>query len=231
MNLKRIFTVLSLLPLRLAAAALALAMLVGSVANDSQAGENDELFYHLGAALGRSLSEFELSKDELKDVQKGLAAVVTGKDTAPPTEEQMLAIGELRNERVAKATVAFLDSAKKDKGAKVQESGLIYFEEEAGSGASPSGSDTVKVHYHGMLLDGTVFDSSVERGEPAEFPLDRVIACWSEGVAMMKIGGKAKLVCPPAIAYGDRGAPPAIPPGAVLIFNVELLEVTAKAAE
>ena len=82
----------------------------------------------------------------------------------------------------------------------------------------------MKVHYHGTLRDGTVFDSSVERGEPATFPLNRVIPCWTEGVQKMKVGGKAKLVCPSNIAYGDRGAPPKIKPGATLVFEVELLE-------
>ena len=83
----------------------------------------------------------------------------------------------------------------------------------------------MKVHYHGTLTDGTVFDSSVQRGEPATFPLDGVIPCWTEGVQKMKVGGKAKLVCPSAAAYGDRGQPPNIRPGAVLTFEVELLEI------
>jgi FKBP-type peptidyl-prolyl cis-trans isomerase FkpA len=123
-----------------------------------------------------------------------------------------------------------LEGIKKEDGAQVQSSGLVYFEVEAGSGESPAVTDTVKVHYHGTLANGAVFDSSVARGEPAEFPLNRVIACWTEGVAMMKVGGKAKLVCPPGIAYGDRGAPPSIPGGAVLTFEVELLEIVAAAA-
>jgi FKBP-type peptidyl-prolyl cis-trans isomerase FkpA len=94
-----------------------------------------------------------------------------------------------------------------------------------GSGASPQASDTVVVHYHGTFPDGSVFDSSVERGEPARFPLNRVIPCWTQGLQLMKVGGKAKLVCPPQIAYGARGAPPRIPPNATLLFEVELLEI------
>ena len=94
-----------------------------------------------------------------------------------------------------------------------------------GNGASPKASDTVKVHYHGTLRDGAVFDSSVDRGTPAEFPLGRVIPCWIEGVQKMKVGGKSKLVCPANLAYGDRGAPPKIQPGAALAFDVELLEI------
>ena len=94
-----------------------------------------------------------------------------------------------------------------------------------GSGPSPTATDVVRVHYHGTFPDGQVFDSSVERGEPARFPLNRVIACWTEGVQLMKVGGKAKLVCPPEIAYGARGAPPRIPPNATLHFEVELLAI------
>ncbi len=94
-----------------------------------------------------------------------------------------------------------------------------------GTGASPAASDVVQVHYHGTFPDGRVFDSSVDRGSPAAFPLNRVIPCWTEGVQQMKVGGKAKLVCPPAVAYGERGAPPTIPPNATLIFEVELLAI------
>jgi FKBP-type peptidyl-prolyl cis-trans isomerase FkpA len=94
-----------------------------------------------------------------------------------------------------------------------------------GSGPSPTASDTVKVHYHGTFPDGRVFDSSVERGVPASFPLGGVIACWTEGLQQMKVGGRARLTCPPALAYGEHGAPPTIPPNSTLIFEVELLEI------
>jgi len=104
-------------------------------------------------------------------------------------------------------------------------SGLIYTELKSGSGPSPSATDTVKVNYRGTLANGTEFDSSYKRGQPAEFPLNRVIPCWTEGVQKMKVGGKAKLVCPPSIAYGDRGAGTAVPPGATLTFEVELLDI------
>ncbi len=94
-----------------------------------------------------------------------------------------------------------------------------------GTGENPKASDVVVVHYHGTFPDGAVFDSSVERGKPATFPLNRVIPCWTEGVGMMKVGGKAKLVCPPKIAYGASGAPPRIPANATLHFEVELLSI------
>jgi FKBP-type peptidyl-prolyl cis-trans isomerase FkpA len=94
-----------------------------------------------------------------------------------------------------------------------------------GSGPSPSATDVVKVHYHGTFSDGRVFDSSVQRGEPASFPLNRVIPCWTQGLQQMKVGGKAKLTCPPELAYGERGAPPTIPPNSTLTFEVELLGI------
>lgn len=104
-------------------------------------------------------------------------------------------------------------------------SGLVYQSLTEGKGASPGATDTVKVHYRGTLMDGREFDSSYKRGAPAEFPLNRVIPCWTEGVQRMKPGGKARLTCPPAIAYGDRGAGNVIPPGATLNFEVELISV------
>jgi FKBP-type peptidyl-prolyl cis-trans isomerase FkpA len=104
-------------------------------------------------------------------------------------------------------------------------SGLGYTELKPGKGPSPTATDKVKVNYRGTLTDGTEFDSSYKRGQPAEFPLNRVIPCWTEGVQKMKVGGKAKLTCPASIAYGDRGAGGVIPPGATLIFEIELLSI------
>ena len=118
-----------------------------------------------------------------------------------------------------------------DKGAQKTESGALYIEEQAGTGAQPAVSDTVKVHYTGTLIDGTKFDSSRDRGQPAEFPLQAVIKCWTEGVAKMKVGGKAKLVCPSDVAYGDQGRPPTIPGGATLLFDVELMDITTPKAD
>jgi len=104
-------------------------------------------------------------------------------------------------------------------------SGIIFESLKAGSGESPKATDKVRVHYRGTFPDGREFDSSYKRGEPAEFPLNRVIKCWTEGVQMMKPGGKAKLTCPPAMAYGERGAGGVIPPNATLNFEIELLSV------
>jgi len=117
-------------------------------------------------------------------------------------------------------------AAAKEAGAVVTPSGLVYRSLQDGKGASPAATDTVKVHYRGTFPDGREFDSSYKRGEPATFPLDRVIKCWTEGVQRMKVGGKARLTCPSAIAYGERGAGGGlIPPNATLQFEVELLGI------
>jgi FKBP-type peptidyl-prolyl cis-trans isomerase FkpA len=120
---------------------------------------------------------------------------------------------------------ATLDAAAKEAGAVVTKTGLVYRSLKDGAGASPGATDTVKVHYKGTFPDGKEFDSSYARGTPIEFPLNRVIPCWTEGVQRMKPGGKAKLTCPSAIAYGERGAAGVIPPNATLLFEVELLGI------
>jgi FKBP-type peptidyl-prolyl cis-trans isomerase/Flp pilus assembly protein TadD len=127
--------------------------------------------------------------------------------------------------KTRKEAAKFLKKMAAEEGAQVSDSGLIYFELKQGDGKSPAATDTVKVHYHGTLPNGKVFDSSVNRGEPASFPLNRVIACWTEGLQKMRVGGKAKLVCPADLAYGDRGAGILINPGAALAFEVELLGI------
>jgi FKBP-type peptidyl-prolyl cis-trans isomerase FkpA len=119
-------------------------------------------------------------------------------------------------------------TAAKEPGAQVTSSGLVFRSLKEGTGANPQSSDKVRVHYRGTFADGKEFDSSYTRGQPAEFPLDRVIKCWTEGVQLMKVGGKAKLTCPPDIAYGQRGAGGVIPPGATLQFEVELLAIAGR---
>jgi FKBP-type peptidyl-prolyl cis-trans isomerase FkpA/FKBP-type peptidyl-prolyl cis-trans isomerase FklB len=120
---------------------------------------------------------------------------------------------------------SYLDKAAAEKGATKTPSGVIVTTIKPGTGPVPTATDKVKVHYTGTLVDGTVFDSSVQRGQPATFPLNSVIKCWTEGVTTMKVGGKAKFVCPADAAYGDKGAPPRIKPGSTLVFEVELLEI------
>jgi FKBP-type peptidyl-prolyl cis-trans isomerase FkpA len=120
---------------------------------------------------------------------------------------------------------AYLEKAAAEPGAVKTASGLVYRELRAGTGGSPTASDAVTVNYRGTLVDGTEFDSSYKRNEPATFPLGQVIPCWTEGVQKMKVGGKSQLVCPASIAYREQGSPPMIPGGATLIFEVELLRI------
>jgi FKBP-type peptidyl-prolyl cis-trans isomerase FkpA len=126
---------------------------------------------------------------------------------------------------LAQAQTDPLKAAAAEAGAVVTDSGLVFRSLKDGSGPTPAAGDTVRVHYRGTLPDGKEFDSSIKRGQPAEFPLNRVIKCWTEGVQRIKVGGKAKLTCPPAIAYGERGAGGVIPPNATLLFEVELLGI------
>jgi FKBP-type peptidyl-prolyl cis-trans isomerase FkpA len=173
-----------------------------------------------------------LSAEEMAEVIKGLKDGALGKEPAVKMEDFSPRVEQLLNEKQAakaegekKKGQEFLAKAAKEPGAKKQASGLIFSSLREGTGVQPKATDVVKVHYKGTLIDGTEFDSSYKRGEPTEFPLNGVIKCWTEGVAMMKVGGKAKLTCPSDIAYGDRGAGPNIPGGAVLIFEVELIDV------
>jgi FKBP-type peptidyl-prolyl cis-trans isomerase FkpA len=124
-----------------------------------------------------------------------------------------------------KKTQAFLEAAAKEEGAVKTSTGLIYKTLTPGTGESPKRLDTVRVHYRGAFIDGTEFDSSYKRGEPTEFPLTKVIRCWTEGVQRMKVGEKAQLICPPGIAYGDKGMGGIVPPGATLVFQIELLAI------
>jgi FKBP-type peptidyl-prolyl cis-trans isomerase FkpA len=122
----------------------------------------------------------------------------------------------------------FITDAAKEPGARVTPSGLVFRSLQEGTGASPNATDKVKVHYRGTLPDGKEFDSSYKRNQAIEFPLNGVIACWTEGVQLMKMGGKSKLTCPPAIAYGARGAGGVIPPNATLQFEIELIAIAGK---
>jgi len=199
--------------------------------------EDQKAFYALGVHLNKQLSIFDLTPEELKYVQLGMADAAAGKKLAAEPEANMQKLGQLAQDRTNKATEkqkalakSFLEKAATEKGAQKTASGLIYTEIKAGTGAHPNAANVVKVNYVGTLIDGKEFDSSVKRGQPVEFPLGQVLPCWTEGVSMMKVGGKAKLVCPSEIAYGDRGRPPIIPGGATLIFEVELLEVKAATA-
>ena len=193
--------------------------------------DEEKTVYALGLQVYRSLAPFDLSPAELEVVKRALADAAAGKPAVDVNEwaPKLQPFGQARSARVAErqkvASKAYLAKAAAEPGALKTESGLIYMDIQPGSGASPQASDTVKVNYRGTLIDGTEFDSSYRRNQPAQFPLNGVIRCWTEGVQKMKVGGKARLVCPSEIAYGDNGRPPTIPGGATLIFEIELLEV------
>jgi FKBP-type peptidyl-prolyl cis-trans isomerase FkpA len=193
--------------------------------------DQDKTFYALGLAIGGNIKEFKLTAAELAFVTAGLSDSVTGKQAKVDLATYGPKIQGIATERAAAAATtekqaagAFIAQMAKEPGAQRSDSGVIYIPVKAGTGASPTATSTVKVHYHGTLRDGTVFDSSVQRGQPISFPLNGVIPCWTEGVQKMKVGGKAKLVCPSDTAYGDQGSGP-IPGGATLVFEVELLEI------
>ncbi len=201
--------------------------------------DDQKTLYFLGKAVSSKIKQFEFSADESKAIVQGFSESLAGKDAAyTPEEEKALAmklneyLGKKQEAVVARqkeAAKPFLEKMAKEKGAKKLPSGVVYIPVKEGKGASPKATDMVKVHYHGTFPDGKVFDSSVERKTPAEFPLNGVIPCWTEGVQKMKVGGKAKLVCPSDTAYGDQGAPGAIPGGATLVFEVELLDIVKDA--
>ena len=140
-------------------------------------------------------------------------------------KNKLVAIAVASGVSAALAQSEVVDKAAAEKGAVKTPSGLVYRALTEGKGASPKETDVVSVHYKGTFPDGKEFDSSYKRGQPTEFPLNRVIKCWTEGVQLMKVGGKAKLTCPPTLAYGEKGAGNTIPPNATLQFEVELLAI------
>ena len=199
--------------------------------------DDEKTLYVMGIVMGRNLGSLGLSESEMAIVTQGMTDEVLGKSKKAELEQYGPKIQAFAQGKAAamaskekQASEAFLAKAAAEKGAQKKPSGLVYTEIVAGAGPSPTANDTVKVHYTGKLIDGTVFDSSVQRGQPAEFMLGGVIPCWQEGVALMKKGGKAQLVCPSNLAYGDAGSPPKIKPGATLIFDVELLDFGKAAA-
>lgn len=195
----------------------------------------DKLSYAWGLAMGNQLKAMGVKELNGEDYKNGvMLAFGEGKAEMEPAEAQSL-INDYLNELARKATeVAQKENAKvleahgKEEGVHTTASGLQYKVIKEGDGAQPAATDEVTVHYTGKLLDGTVFDSSVNRGEPATFPLNRVIPGWTEGVQLMKEGAKYEFMIPSDLAYGPQGIPNAIPPHSILIFEVELIKVNKK---
>lgn len=195
----------------------------------------DKLSYAWGMAMGRQLQGMGLKDLNVEDFKNAVADVFDGKQPAMEPEEAQKLIQDYLNDLQQKAEEAakaagkqFLAENKKNEKVQETASGLQYVVEKEGTGAQPTAEDEVTVHYTGKLLDGTVFDSSVNRGEPATFPLNRVIPGWTEGVQLMKEGAKYTFFIPSDLAYGPQGVPGAIPPHSTLIFEVELIKVVKK---
>ena len=186
----------------------------------------DKLSYGLGLGIGQQLLQMNIEGLELDDffaAIKDVQQIVQG--YFQKKEEQLQKEREAAGQRAKVEGEKFLAENAKKEGVKIRQSGLQYIVLKEGTGRSPKPSDKVRCHYEGFLIDGTVFDSSVERGEPAVFGLDQVIAGWTEGLQLMKEGGKCRFFLPYLLAYGPSGAGNSIPPYATLIFDVELLQV------
>jgi len=197
--------------------------------------DDDKTLYALGAILGSNVKPLGLTQAEVAKLRAGFEDAALGKklqvemqDFAPKAQtfakKRQDEISSREANKQKEAARGFVEKMAKEPGAQSFPSGLIYKKVRDGAGASPAATSTVSVNYEGKLIDGTVFDSSYARNEPAKFPLNGVIPCWTEGVQKMKVGEKAQLVCPSNIAYGQNGQG-TIPPGATLVFTVELLSI------
>lgn len=211
-----------------------LALPVCAAGQDQKSLQTDDqkTLYAVGQVMARQLSVFDLTPQELDIVKQGLTDGIMGNKPLVEMEAyknkiQQLAVArrDAQGNRLAAKSKEVIDQAAKEKGAVKTASGMVYVPIKEGSGAAPAATDKVKVNYRGTFVDGKEFDSSYPTGQPVEFRLNQVIKCWTEGVQLMKPGGKAKLVCPPDLAYGERGSG-AIPANSTLVFDVELLEVS-----
>lgn len=205
---------------------------MGGGKNIKVSTDEEKTFYSVGAMFGSRLENLELKEKELDLIAQGIRDSAKGGKLQVDLAVWQPKVRDLFKNRMAKAAEKlktsgqdFLTSFITKEGAKKTASGLAYKVIKEGKGKNPGPEDTVEVHYHGTLTDGTVFDSSVERDKKVSFPLNRVIKGWTEGLQLIKPGGKVKLVIPSELAYGEHGAPPKIPGGSTLVFEVELFSV------
>ena len=192
----------------------------------------DKISYALGLGIGQQIKSMNIENFSIEDFTKSISDVIEGKETAFSSREAQMMLQEYftkKQKEEAQAHIAegkaYLDANAKKPGVTVTKSGLQYEVLQEGTGKSPKATDTVRCHYEGRLLDGTVFDSSYKRGEPADFGLNQVITGWTEGVQLMKEGAKFRFTIPYLLAYGEQGAGASIPPFSTLIFDVELIKV------
>ena len=193
--------------------------------------EKQKTLYGVGLVIARQLAVFNLTPRELKLVKRGISDGVLGRkqrvdfaEYSKKSQELGIARRNAYGKQLEVKTVKFVDEAGRQPGAVKTASGLVYLSLQEGEGSSPLETDSVKLHYRSTLVDGREMDSSYKRGKPDEAPLNEFLKCLTEGVLMMKPGGKAKLVCPPETGFGKEGSG-IIPPNATLVFDVELIEV------
>lgn len=192
----------------------------------------DKISYALGLGIGQQIKSMNIENFSIEDFTKSISDVMEGKETAFTSREAQVMLQEFfqkkqkeEAEKFIAEGKAYLDENAKKEGVTVTKSGLQYEVLQEGTGKSPKATDTVRCHYEGRLLDGTVFDSSYKRGEPADFGLNQVIPGWTEGVQLMKEGAKYRFTIPYLLAYGEQGAGASIPPFSTLVFDVELIKV------
>ena len=192
----------------------------------------DKISYALGLGIGQQIKSMNIENFSIEDFTRSISDVMEGKETAFSSREAQMMLQEYfskKQKEEAQSHIAegkaYLDANAKKEGVTVTKSGLQYEVLTEGTGKSPKATDTVRCHYEGRLLDGTVFDSSYKRGEPADFGLNQVIPGWTEGVQLMKEGAKFRFTIPYLLAYGEQGAGSSIPPFSTLIFDVELIKV------
>lgn len=192
----------------------------------------NKISYALGLGIGQQLKSMNIEDFSIEDFSKSISDVMSGKETAISSRDAQAMLNEYfqkKEKEQAQAAIAegkvYLEQNAKREGVTQTKSGLQYEVLTEGTGKSPKATDTVRCHYEGRLLDGTVFDSSYKRGEPADFGLNQVIPGWTEGVQLMKEGAKFRFHIPYLLAYGERGAGAQIPPYSTLVFDVELIKV------
>ncbi len=195
--------------------------------------EDEKVFYAIGQMIGKNLGELNVQPGELEAIIFGLKDQVNNQTPQINMSVYANKVQQLSQERMQLAITRHKESGKQfidtymkaHPNARKTASGLVYEIMSAGSQTKPLSTDTVEVHYEGALINGEIFDSSIKRGKPVSFPLDRVIKGWTEGLQLVGEGGKIKLIIPSELAYGERGAPPSIPGGSTLVFDVELLKI------